>query len=529
MNDLVQQDFDPGEMELLTGDGNALIPVDEETRGVLAALKDKDSGTAVIVRSETMFRSQLQGDLRQKLKKRNIAVKAVITVPQTFLDLLYTDSYQLSSPAEFASYDRLQHDVVTLLATAAAEDVSDIHIESSHRTATVKFRNMGKLRTYETWHRDKTEQMCRYIYDIMCHDQDVTWNPREPQDGVMETALPSGQTIRVRVSTNNISAGGYDMVLRILPISAELIGLPELGYTRPQMKTIEELIRRPSGLVVVAGRIGSGKSTSLAAMLTREHELRGGETKIITVEDPPEREIPGARQIPVVRHKNTSADAEFAKAIRGAVRGDPDTLMLGEVRDIESAQLAIKLTQVGHRMYTTLHAGSALGVVNRMERLEVHREELCATDILKGLIYQVLIPTLCADCRRPATDDPNSLPDDEYRKDLHARTRASLLDHGLQDDMIFDRGPGCPACTNGVNGRSLLAEVIAPDRQMLAYMSQDRMEDAYQQWIENVGGIPMMQSALQRIADGTMSPQDVEDAIGRLTLRHDYTHPAKIS
>ena len=149
----------------------------------------------------------------------------------------------------------------------------------------------------------------------------------------------------------------------------------------------------------MAGGVGSGKSTSIVGILHEELEMHQSRLRIITVEDPPERVIPGATQVPVVRKRGTAAGDEFSFAIRGALRCDPDTLMVGEIRDLQSAVLAIKFAQSGHRVYTTVHASTALGIVGRLVGLGVDSTLLCMPDVLKGLIFQTLVPQLCPSCK----------------------------------------------------------------------------------------------------------------------------------
>lgn len=505
---------------LLTGGPQALIPISDQERQFLAAIsEDNPPANAVILKSDLQFPSRLIGELREKLKNRNIRVTRHETVSTETLEKLYgaAKSPNGTNPVS-VDYDRHRDDVHSLLERAVDEKVSDIHIVRRRKNAFVSFRIAGQIHQRLRWQITQADLICRFIYEVMCTDQDVTWNRAEPQDAVLDTNLATGERIRVRIGTIPASPDGYDMVLRILPGSGATMPLPELGYTPGQMQLLRSLARRPSGLVVMAGSVGSGKSTSLVGLLNEELVLHEGRLRIITVEDPPEREIPGATQVPVVRRHNRDAETDFSDAIRGALRCDPDTLMVGEIRDLQSAILTIKFAQSGHRVYTTLHATSALGIISRLTGLGVSQSMLCTPDVLKGLIYQALVPVLCDGCKIDRQAFSELFDPDGRRRDLLDRTHTALQSRKLTDCHVSFRGAGCSKCgKTGIAGRSLVAETIIPDDTMLAHLAKNEWHEAHLHWVLHLGGRPALESAIEAVSAGRIAPTDLEFRIGELT------------
>ncbi len=505
---------------LLTGGPGSLIEIPDSERAYYAAVSEDNPPTiAYILYTPLKFQSRLKAYLRESLKRKNIQVTRQIEVSSEFLESIYLESAskQVASVPVDLDRERYQDDVRALLSRATNDGASDIHIVRRRKNATVSFRINGRLTVYAEWTEIQADQTCRFIYEVMGHDQAVTWNRYEPQDAVLDTVLANSRRVRVRIGTIPTSPDGYDMVLRILPGSGDTMTLDELGYDARQMGIVHSLARRASGMVVIAGSVGSGKSTSIVGMLNEELEQHLGHLRIITVEDPPERVIPGASQVPVVRKKGISVGDEFSFAIRGALRCDPDTLMVGEIRDLQSALLTIKFAQSGHRVYTTIHASSALGIIGRLTGIGVERSLLCSPDILSGLIYQTLVPVLCSRCKVSIDEWLASAENDDRRKNFVYRIRKALLSRNKTVDQIGFRGTGCVACKHtGVQGRSVLAEIVQPDDALVELLRRGDLSVARQYWIENLGGKPVAEHGVQAIATGQASPLDVEWKIGPL-------------
>ncbi len=505
---------------LLTGVSGTAIKIDKQEQAFVAAVSEDSPPTAAyILYTSLQFPVRLKSRLRESLKRLNIQVIKQIEISSEQLEAIYAqwDAGDSNSKPMDLDYVRYRDDVRILLARAVADGASDIHIVRRRKTATVSFRVDGRVVDHGEWTESQADRTCRFIYEVMGDEQEVTWNRHEPQDAVLDTILPDGGRVRVRIGTIPASPDGYDMVLRILPGSGETMTLNELGYEPGQVRLIRRFVRRSTGLVVMAGGVGSGKSTSIVAMLHEELDMHSGRLRIITVEDPPERVISGASQVPVVRRRGMAADDEFSFAIQGALRCDPDTLMVGEIRDLQSAVLTIKFAQSGHRVYTTVHASTALGIVGRLTGIGVESSLLCAPDILKGLIHQSLVPLLCPNCRIGANQWLQASDPGQRRNRFVERAVIALESRGFESNRLSFRGSGCEQCRqNGVTGRTVVSEIVAPDDQLLDLLRRGDFTSAKRQWLENLNGQPAIEHGVRLIAKGKVAPTDVEWRIGPL-------------
>ena len=507
---------------VLTGGAESMVPIEESEHAYIAAVSEDDPpSSAHILFTSLQFPARLKAQLRENLKRQNIPVINQIEVTPAELEQIYsnTNSFVQTLPSDL-NYERALDSIRVLLARAVSDDASDIHIVRRQRTASVSFRIDGQIIPYAEWSEHTADQTCRFIYEVMGYDQEVTWNRHEPQDAVVDTRLVNGRRIRVRVGTIPASPDGYDMVLRILPGSGDTLHLSELGYDTHQVQAIYKLTRRPSGLAVMAGGVGSGKSTAIVGMLLEELKMHESRLRIITIEDPPERVIPGATQVPVVRKRGTAAGDEFSFAIRGALRCDPDTLMVGEIRDLQSAVLTIKFAQSGHRVYTTVHASTVTGIVGRLIGLGVDPSLLCTPDVLKGLIYQTLVPLLCPNCKITTQEWlAKTRSSNAARPELAERVSKALGSRGLDVRKVAYRAiSGCKNCAgSGVIGRTLMAEIALPDDEMLSQLRGGNYTAAHRHWLEYLNGQPVAEHGIRLLANGVASPPDVEWRIGPLS------------
>ena len=515
---------------VLTAPG-AIAEIDAAEQSYFAAVSADDPPvTAQILYTSLQYPTRLKSQLRENLKKHNIHVtKQYEVTPRELADVYASAGSQTRTAAVDVDYDRGRDQISALLTRAVKDSASDIHIVRRRRSAAVSFRINGQIAPHSEWSQLEADRSCRFIYESMCQDQEVTWNPHEPQDAVMDTTLPDGRRVRVRVGTIPASPDGYDMVLRIMPGSGDTLHLNQLGYEPAQIASIRSMVRRPSGLVVMAGGVGSGKSTSLVGMLHQELEMHPGRLRIITVEDPPERVIPGATQVPVVRRRGRTDEDEFAFAIRGALRCDPDTLMVGEIRDLQSAQLTIKFAQSGHRVYTTVHAATAIGIVGRLSLLGVDAKMLCTPDVLKGLIFQTLVPHLCRHCKISTAQYVSCADAAAPRRRLVERARRAFEARGHDIDQAAWRPQqGCSICNRtGVSGRVLMAEIVVPDEAMQLRLAEGDYAAAHRYWLRHLEGQPAHEQGLRLAADGTISPAALEWETGPLDALPMPTSPLR--
>lgn len=325
---------------------------------------------------------------------------------------------------------------------------SDIHFEVQNKALHIKYRLDGVLQSIKKV--DSLDAANQVISRIkVLSDLDIS-ERRVPQDGRFRVMLDQRE-IDFRVSVMpNIS--GEDAVLRILDRKHltgqfESLSLDSLSFEQPVKDFIRQAARLPYGLLLVTGPTGSGKTTTLYAALS---EINTGLDKIITIEDPIEYQLNGVLQIPVNEKKGLT----FAKGLRSILRHDPDKIMVGEIRDSETAQIAVQAALTGHQVFTTVHANNVFDVIGRFSNMGVDSYSLVAA--LTGIMAQRLVRTVCQHC---AVDAEHSQEHDE----LHAGA-AQFSAFGAS---VFKKAVGCPACrSTGYKGRCAIAETLTIDDRM---------------------------------------------------------------
>ena len=403
-----------------------------------------------------------------------------------------------------------------LIDAALAARASDLHIETRGDHATVHFRIDGRRRLHRHIGREAAHALGVVLYAVQADagSKDVIWDPQQVLDGVIEHRSDDGAAVQLRFSSAPIfPSGNFHIVLRLLRLDSGAPSLPELGYTSRQLDELQALTSGLSGLVLMCGPTNSGKSTTLQAMLRSLHAAHGDGIKILTVEDPVEYLVPGACQISVARRRGSSV-SPFAAALRGLLRQDPDVVMIGEVRDRESAEVARDLVLSGRKVLTTLHTYSAPWAFVRLRELGLPLELLTMPGFVSGIVYQRLVPRLCAHCAVPLGSATYGALAGGLRRRLH-RALAGQLDH------VRLRGPGCPHCGGqGVTGRVVCAEMLLPDPMLLELLAQQRHTQVMSHWREREAqheGLPTaLAHALARLVQGEVDPRDVESQVGLL-------------
>ncbi len=324
--------------------------------------------------------------------------------------------------------------------TAIQRRASDIHIETQDDAVHVKYRIDGVLQPAM---RPIARQFASPIISrikVMA-ELDIA-EKRVPQDGRFKLRLP-GKTIDFRVSIMP-SVHGEDSVIRILDkesISEQFseLRLDILGFPEAELKRFRKYIAEPYGMVLVTGPTGSGKTTTLYAALS---EIKSVEDKIVTIEDPVEYQLRGITQIPINEKKGLT----FARGLRSILRHDPDKIMVGEIRDPETAQIAIQSALTGHLVFTTVHANNVLDVLGRFLNMGVEAYQFVSA--LNCVLAQRLVRVICADCKRPV-------------RATRALLEESGLDPALEHTQVFYEGAGCIECAGtGYKGRTAICELL---------------------------------------------------------------------
>jgi general secretion pathway protein E len=307
-----------------------------------------------------------------------------------------------------------------LLTQASNDGASDIHIEPYERSSAVRFRVDGTLR--EVVQPNKALHAALISRLKIMAELDIA-ERRLPQDGRISLRI-GGKSVDVRVSTLP-SAHGERAVLRLLDKSDAKFSLQSLGMSGDVLDRFQHLIRQPHGIVLVTGPTGSGKTTTLYSALAR---MDTDTANVLTVEDPVEYELPGIGQTQV----NPKIDLTFAKALRAILRQDPDIIMIGEIRDIETAEIALQSALTGHLVLSTLHTNDAPSTVNRL--LDMGIKDFLLTSALIGIQAQRLVRTLCVHCREPYS----ALPE------MVSELRLERYNH--DEDITLYRPVGCDQC-----------------------------------------------------------------------------------
>ena len=367
-----------------------------------------------------------------------------------------------------------------LLTEAVKENASDIHVEPFENRLVVRFRVDGVLRQILEPPRVLAPLITSRI-KVMAR-LDIA-EKRLPQDGRISLKV-AGRAVDVRVSTLP-SGHGERVVLRLLDKQAGRLDLAQLGMDDRTHEVMRRAIRRPHGILLVTGPTGSGKTTTLYAALS---QLNDRSRNILTVEDPIEYDLDGIGQTQI----NSKVDMTFARGLRAILRQDPDVVMVGEIRDLETVQIAVQASLTGHLVFSTLHTNSAVGAVTRLRDMGVEPFLLAST--LNGILAQRLVRVLCSHCREPA---------------VASHSECIQLGLDLSDPPMIHRARGCPRCNGlGYRGRTGIYELIEVDDTLRQMIHDGAGERAMTEHVRMYS--PSIRAdGVRRLLDGTTSVEEL--------------------
>ncbi len=370
--------------------------------------------------------------------------------------------------------------LVNIVLTQALKNrASDIHIEPYQKKIKVRFRVDGIL--HEIY--DLPKRIHPHIVSrikVMA-SLDIA-EKRLPQDGRMKIRV-ADRPVDIRVSIIPM-AFGERIVLRLLDKTVSLLGLGEMGLAEAERATFEKLIHKNGGIVLVTGPTGSGKTTTLYASLNR---INSEEKNIVTIEDPIEYELKGVGQIQV----NPKTDLTFDKGLRSILRHDPDIIMIGEIRDMDTVEIAVQASLTGHLVFSTLHTNDAAGALTRLVDMGV--EPFLISSSLLGVLAQRLVRTICPGCKEP------------YRPE-----ESILRAYGLTDDDRLFRGKGCPACMeSGYLGRTGIFELLIIDNEMRHLITSGTDSVTMKEAAVEGGMISLFEDGLRKVKAGVTTLNEV--------------------
>ena len=366
---------------------------------------------------------------------------------------------------------------------AVNQGASDIHVEPRHNGCQVRFRVDGALRDVKLLPKPIQSAIISRL-KIM-GDLDIA-EKRLPQDGRIAIRV-ARRTVDIRLSTLP-THHGERVVMRLLDRSVNALKLEQLGFSEQGLAAIRELIRKPYGIILVTGPTGSGKTTTLYSCLS---EVRNPEINIITVEDPIEYELEGASQSAV----NVKAGLTFAAQLRAILRQDPDVILVGEIRDQETADIAFRASMTGHLVFSTLHCNDAAGAFPRLTDMGV--EPFLIASSLSAVVAQRLVRTICPACRELYEPGPDE--------------SALLAANGIDTDGLrLARGRGCKTCAGtGYKGRTLVSEVLPVSREIRRMAVQKESADVIRARAVSEGMSTMRQDAFRKVLEGVTTLDEV--------------------
>lgn len=466
----------------------------------------KEQGNIVVLKSATILSSAPASRTVQNCKSlllsKGINPGAVYAAMPGLLKLLLAsgqdeDTARKHKGETTTSFSDQQRHLRDLVHEAVRQSVSDIHIQVREGNTKIRMRQHGELHIFAEWSERLGREIASVAFNKETDHATSHFNPLVPQDASMPLKL-GGRDIRLRLASVP-AHGGFDMVMRILATGEERgKTLDELGYTPKQIDIIKMAMKLPFGAIIVAGPTGSGKTTTLASCM----EMVESTAKLYSIEDPVEKVVEEATQVPVNTEKE---DRSFASMGRAALRMDPDVIILGEMRDEDTAHVMVRASITGHLVLTTLHTNRATAIVTRLVDMGISPVLLSDSSVLRCLMCQRLIAKVCQHCAVPLRSSVRHQP---FIPDWEAVIGKEIIDRAKA------RGNGCSMCNRtGVSGRIVVAEVIWVDEEGRQYIQKcDTLN--WEKYLKENGWMDFRDRAIDLIQSGTCDPFDAEKVVG---------------
>ena len=467
---------------------NEAIPIFKTDYSVSVVMSDPFN-TDVINDLQEIFQREVKILISSPLKIQEAINRVYEKVNRDLVDTLedeFSESLDLDGPIDILDAGADEAPVIrfvnSIIFRSVKEGASDVHIEPYEKESIYRFRINGimteVLRQPIATHASVSARI-KVLAKLDIAEK------RLPQDGRIKIKM-AGKDVDIRLSTVPVQ-NGERIVMRVLEKSSKILRLEELGFHGRTLENLDELIRRKHGILYVCGPTGSGKTTTLAACLDR---INSPDKMIITVEDPVEYELTGVGQIQV----NHKIDLTFARALRSIVRQDPDIIMVGETRDLETAQTAIEASLTGHFVFSTLHTNDAPSSPTRL--IEMGVQPFLIASSLVGVMAQRLVQVLCKECKSP-----------------HTMTEAEKKIFGINEipaDATVFNPEGCPKCNyRGYDNRTVVSELMLIDDTVRSLILQRADASQIKKAAIKQGMRTLRDDAIHKVFEGEVSVDEV--------------------
>ena len=494
---------------LLTGDEGPIL-VSKRDRSKIAIYQ---SGIALVAK-EHRWSIEVKAIL-DVARKTGLEIHQIREVEsQTILKRYNSNSSKESNAiAGFGKIER-QKELRKIIATSASLHASDIHIHVNASICEVKVRIHGRMSPLLTLASEEGRAIINAAFAVST-DQGSEGSNLGFIKGTLthKTGLLPEEVELIRLQYSPTSGHHAALVMRLKYVSSiKTLSLNTLGFNSRQIIEIKTMRRRTSGLYLLAGKVSSGKTTTLQWVLNEMMEEKQHQISVYSIEEPVELTINGAVHVGIFPKPNQKRSEAFIEAIKATLRSDPNIVVLGELRDRELAGYAMELALTGHALWSTVHAGSALGILDRLHALGIELWKLTEPSVVRGLMYQRLLGKMCQHCKI-------TLKEGLDRGQISSKLGVSLQELiGLPAADLFVKGSGCTHCNRGLIGRTVVAETILPDIKLLEYFELGNRAGMREHWLKprvegGCGCSPIMHHALMKVGQGICDINEVEEEI----------------
>ncbi|MCI3922543.1 GspE/PulE family protein [Paenibacillus sp. TRM 82003] len=464
---------------------HTVIPLRVEGNKLVVAMADPLDYFAIDeLRMSTGFRVEpalASKDELQRAIKRYYGLQENVEQIMQNLQAQEAEEEEAAAPAAAEDNSPVVKTVNQIIIGAVQAGASDIHIDPQEDTLRIRYRVDGVMRTEQSLPPHMQGVIVARV-KIMAHLNVA--ERRQPQDGRVEMDIQF-RKVDIRISTMP-TIHGEKVVMRVLDLGNALTELNNLGFSKHNLALFEQSINSPYGVVLITGPTGSGKTTTLYSALA---QLNSEEVNILTIEDPVEYQLHGINQVQV----NPTAGVTFASGLRAMLRQDPNVIMVGEIRDTETAEIAIRAAMTGHLVLSTLHTNTAVNAITRL--IDMGVEPFLISSALKGVVAQRLVRHVCGKCAIPYTPKPDELE--------------LMTSYGLPTSAMR-KGVGCEECgRTGYKGRLAIHEVLMLDDMLRTMVLQRTSDNEYRSYATKNGLVPMLEDGLAKVAGGSTTIEEV--------------------